>query len=123
MARSHKKNRYWGAKAFDASCRSNGGCPYCAEGRYHKHDRDISTLEVEMDENEKYIGDSNLVERLNLNLRVVQETISTSHSLSQRAGQTVVNILFPVDVKCPELFYCSDDTVMDVIVKYVNLTV
>lgn len=37
-SKEHRK-RYYGSKAFDTSCRNHGSCPYCAEGRKHKHDR------------------------------------------------------------------------------------
>ena len=30
------RNRYYGSKAFDASCRNHGGCPYCRENRTHQ---------------------------------------------------------------------------------------
>lgn len=31
-----KRKEYHGSKAFDATCRSHGGCPYCESGRKHK---------------------------------------------------------------------------------------
>lgn len=34
--KEHRKE-YRGAKAIDKSCRNNGGCPYCEEGRKHKY--------------------------------------------------------------------------------------
>jgi hypothetical protein len=30
-----KRKPYRKSKAFDKSCRPNGGCPYCAENRKH----------------------------------------------------------------------------------------
>ena len=34
-----KRKAYRGAKAVDASCRNNGGCPYCTAARKHKHEK------------------------------------------------------------------------------------
>ena len=34
MSRTYKK-KYTGSKAVDATCRSNGGCPYCYASRLH----------------------------------------------------------------------------------------
>lgn len=34
-----KRREYRGAKAVDQSCRNNGSCPHCREGRLHKHKR------------------------------------------------------------------------------------
>lgn len=28
-----------GSKRFDKTCRNHGGCPWCENGRKHKHDR------------------------------------------------------------------------------------
>ena len=35
MSGSRKRNPYRGSRAFDVTCRSHGGCPYCANGRLH----------------------------------------------------------------------------------------
>lgn len=32
-----KKRPYRKSRAVDPSCRSHGGCPYCAQNRSHKH--------------------------------------------------------------------------------------
>lgn len=34
--KEHRK-KYYGTKAFDPSCRNHGGCPWCEDGRQHKH--------------------------------------------------------------------------------------
>ena len=36
MSRTQRKP-YTKAKAFDASCRCHGGCPYCLRNRMHKY--------------------------------------------------------------------------------------
>jgi hypothetical protein len=30
---------YYGSGQFDHTCRPHGSCPYCAQGRNHKHKR------------------------------------------------------------------------------------
>ena len=35
MSRTYRRD-YTGSKAFDATCRSHGGCPYCETGRQHR---------------------------------------------------------------------------------------
>lgn len=34
-----KRKHYHGAKAVDPSCRNHGDCPWCKNGRNHKHKR------------------------------------------------------------------------------------
>lgn len=34
--RKDRRKPYRGSKAFDASCRSHGGCPWCEENRKHR---------------------------------------------------------------------------------------
>lgn len=36
--KEHRKP-YRKSKAFDRTCRNHGSCPYCANGRQHKHKR------------------------------------------------------------------------------------
>lgn len=31
------RKRYYDSRSFDASCRSHGRCPWCANNRFHKH--------------------------------------------------------------------------------------
>jgi len=44
--KDHRKP-YHGSKAFDASCRSHGGCAYCAEGRNYKNKKRMGIVEEE----------------------------------------------------------------------------
>lgn len=37
MSRSKKKQPYRESRRFDPTCRNHGSCPYCADGRQHKH--------------------------------------------------------------------------------------
>lgn len=50
MSRSRKKRPYRKSRAFDASCRSHGGCPYCMSNRMHKyHKRDVDAKQQQRD--------------------------------------------------------------------------
>jgi hypothetical protein len=44
-----KRKPYHGSKAFDATCRPGGSCPYCQANRKHKHKKalDKALLEEE----------------------------------------------------------------------------
>ena len=35
--RKDKRCKYYKSKAWDASCRPGGSCPYCYRSRMHKH--------------------------------------------------------------------------------------
>ena len=34
-----KRQKYFGSKAIDRTCRNNGSCPYCRDNRLHKYKR------------------------------------------------------------------------------------
>ncbi len=34
-----RRKQYYGAGKHDRTCRPNGGCPYCKNGRAHKNKR------------------------------------------------------------------------------------
>lgn len=36
---------YRGSKAFDSTCRNQGGCPWCADGRKHRERRQTPIVE------------------------------------------------------------------------------
>lgn len=42
-----KRRPYYGAPAFDHSCRPGGDCPYCQSNRKHKHRRAIAKADTE----------------------------------------------------------------------------
>ena len=48
-----KRKPYRRSKRFDRSCRNNGGCPYCEEGRTH-NDK-VRRFDAE-DAIEEYLG-------------------------------------------------------------------
>ena len=41
-----KRKPYYGSKAFDATCRNHGSCPWCEKNRKHKF-RDKHPQEIE----------------------------------------------------------------------------
>jgi hypothetical protein len=47
--KDHRK-RYRGSKRFDRSCRNQGNCSYCAEGRQHKRCRDEKAADDQIKE-------------------------------------------------------------------------
>ena len=40
LNRKSHRQPYRGSRAFDASCRCHGGCPYCEEGKQHQDRRE-----------------------------------------------------------------------------------
>lgn len=36
-----RRKKYYDSRSFDASCRAHGRCPYCANGRQHKHKKNM----------------------------------------------------------------------------------
>lgn len=48
--KEHRKP-YKGSKDFAASCRNNGGCPYCMGNRLHKHAKRLQSLLDQEEEN------------------------------------------------------------------------
>lgn len=36
-----KRKPHKGSKAFDSSCRNNGGCPWCLKNRTYRHDKEL----------------------------------------------------------------------------------
>ena len=35
------RRKYRSSRAFDSTCRNHGSCAYCANGRMHKHKRQL----------------------------------------------------------------------------------
>ncbi len=45
MSRTYRKEEYRESRRFDKTCRNQGSCPYCAEGRKHKARRQCPECE------------------------------------------------------------------------------
>jgi len=43
-----KRKPYYRSGRFDRTCRPNGGCPYCRNGRAHKHKKKDSACKAQV---------------------------------------------------------------------------
>jgi hypothetical protein len=48
--KKEKRKQHYGSKRFDWSCRNNGSCTYCAQGRQHFDTKRRKALEIDMKE-------------------------------------------------------------------------